>query len=379
MIFLFLFNINQIEDINSLYLMDKSIGFFPYNWVEEYISNRDGIQTSQGCLDIERWYQVYNGKVGMDIGKHANFYYHFYKLDDYNFHIETHRFDLDITPPPYIITLTISPNYLKVYDFFGLGFGLWKDEKRNLRVFLKVKDFDHNYAISRVHKDTIQDPYLIFPFQFKMVGNYFFQGGFINFNFNKGFPSKKKISFRDTLLGFEYRSDDEAELHFYSKFNKYVDFYLFSEYRGYSSASDIFSHPSAETLKSLFIQPAGNIIILHKEFYIGLPIYYKFYHSDSSLYRKWMYGFSLDYKFSIYDWAKMSVGYQKGWRERWIDGIYYSGGNGDRESRLIVGLDLLFLKKTRFRIIEGIELDGFPENTIRHPHNHTFVSLQYTP
>lgn len=379
MIFLFLFNINQIEDINSLYLMDKSIGSFPYNWIEEYISNRNGIRTSQGCLDIERWYQVYNGKARMDIGEHANFYYHFYKLDDYNFHIETHRFDLDITPPPYIITLTVSPDYFKVYDFLGLGFGLWKNAKRNFRVFLNVKDFDHNYAISRVHKDTIQDPYLIFPFQLKVVGNYFFSGGFINFNFNKGFRSKKKISFRDVLLGFEYRRDDEAELHIYYKFNKYVKFYLFSEYRGYDSTSDIFVNPSAETLKSLYIQPRVNIRISHKEFYIGLPIYYKFFHSDSSFYKKWMHGFTLDYKFPVYNWAKVSVGYQKSWRERWIDGIYYSGEYGDRESRLIIGLDLMFLKKTRFRIIEGIELDGFPENTLRHPHNHTFLSLQYVP
>lgn len=378
-------NINTIEDGNTLYLMDKDVSYYMENWVNSYISNEYGIRTSQGCLDIERWEQQYGAKFLLPINKSFDIRYNFYKIDGYNWHKEIHQLDFNYFIKHLVFSLSISPNYLKMDDYMGLGVGLYNNYKQNIQFFINLKDFDHNYATNRLYRDTIHDPYISHPFQFELKSNYSFSSGYINFDVKKTMLSTKKIMDKDSLIGYINSEDGDGYLYAYINIFNRFDIYNVTECKYESYREDRFNYHTSEKMLTFFTSTSLNYKFKYGTAHMSIPFYYKsnnIINSDDSLtynYRKKMYGLTVSYIKDIFKFMSIGFGYQRGLRERLIDDIKYSNGYGDCENRLIASLEFNFNDKTRLKVIEGIELDKFPHIPITRFHNHTYVLIQFSP
>ncbi len=376
------FNMNKIEDRNSLYLMDKDISYYQYDWVRNYISHNYGIRTTQGCLDVERWHQEYDGKFKLPVVKIFDIDYFFYKREGYNWHIETHELNFNYYKNFMKFTLLISPNYLKMNDYGGIGFGFYKNKNMNIQLFLNLKDFDHNYATNRLYGDTFHDPYIEYPFQLELKGNFVSKRGYLNFNIKNTHRSTKEILYKDSLLGFHNEKSYKGRV--FTAFTPMNSFTVsgYSNWDYYNSQIDSFNYHYENTIQTAFLSVSLDYSSKIGKFHISLPFYYKynlFYDfPDSTNYSKKMYGLTVEYFNNIFKYTTLGFGYQRGIRERIIEDSLYTGGGGDLENRLVVSLEFNFARKTYLKVIEGLELDNFPHIPINRIHNHTYVLIQYT-
>ena len=376
-------NINLIEDGNSLYLMDKDVSYYQTEWVRSYISNNYGFRTSQGCLDVERWYQEYDGKLKLPITESFDIDYFFYKKDGYNGHIETHELNFNYYKKFLKFTLSVSPNFFKMYDYGGIGVGFYKSKLLNLQLFLNLIDFDHNYATNRLYSDTLHDPYIEFPFQLELRGNFIAKLGYLNFDIKNTRESTKKIMYKETVIGYDNEKNYNGRI--FSAISPLDNFTIscYSEWNYIGSQVDTFNYHYENILKTAFVEISLDYSTNIGNFHISFPFYYKFnkfYNfPDSTNYSKKMYGLTLGYSKNICKHTVLGLGYQRGIRERNIDDSLYVGGWGDLENRFVVSLEFNFSNKTRLNIIEGLELDKFPHIPINRIHNHTYIQIQYTP
>lgn len=377
------FNINKIEDGNSLYLMDKDISYYQSNWVKNYISSNYGIRTSQGCLDVERWHQEYDGKVKLPIVKSFDIDYFFYKRDGYNWHIEAHELNFNYYKNHIKFTLDISPNFIKMDDYGGIGIGYYRNKLSNVHLFVNLKDFDHNYATSRLYSDTIHDSYIKFPFQLGIQGNFVSNKAYLNFDVRNTLHAVKKILYKDSLLGY---NDIEGYYgRIFTLFSPTSNFTAsgYSVWRYSSSQIDTFNYHYENTIQTAFATISFDYSVNIGNFRISLPFYYKynkFYDfPDSTDYFKKMYGLTLGYSRKICNYTTLGLSYQRGIRERTINDSLYTDGWGDLENRLAISLEFNFSNKTLLKVIEGLELDHFPHIPINRIHNHTYVQIQYAP
>lgn len=363
-----------IEDSNTLYLMDESFTLFPPSEETLFTYHTNAIRTVQGCLDIDRWYQRYEAGIKMPLFSNLSMAYHLYKEDDYDFHKETHSFELQWIPEgrriPLSFSFLIAPTYLKRNDMIGLSVGYWKNQSNNHSVYLIVEDFDHNYALSK-KTDSLEDPYRRFPIRIELIGTIRNRWAFLSYRYHYTIPGKKDFYLFDESIGKEEYGGMSLSISSYYSLFKDLSFGLRLRY----TQRDSF-HISYEPFEDfgcdwehLFAEPFLYIRLFKRDdLRIGFPMDFKEILSDSLQYKRRWFGITLLYYYHWRDWLTVPLGVQKSWRLNEVE---------NQETRGVLGLDFRFNQRTYLAIREGIELDTSLSNIFKNPHNHTFVMLSH--
>lgn len=364
-------------DDNTLYLMDESFSLFPAE--EEFLFNHNinNFRTTQGCLDLYKWYQRYEAKVRMPLFSNLVMDYDFYKEDDYDICKEIHSFKLRWLPEekgslPLSFSFIISPDFLKKNDFVGLGIGFWKSESNNHFLNLVVDDFDHNYALYRKKGDSLKDPYQRFPIALEFQGNVHDNWADLTYKYLWTFPGKKDFRLDNELIG--KGKYGEKSLMVSSRYRLTRSLSMGLHLRYFESDSSYISYTSDDNYhlnwERGFAEPYLRLFIFgENNLYIGLPMDWKRIKSDSLNYRRKWIGITILYKYRLWNWFTIPVGFQNSWRELNV--------KDNEETRGVLGLEFRFKKRTYFAIQEGIEMDSPLSNILRNPHNHTFVMLYH--
>jgi hypothetical protein len=367
-----------LGDGNTLYLMDKSFSLLPPEEEFQFIYSKKGFQTTQGCLDLERWNQTYRTKIWMPLFSKLVMEYKLYKEEDYNVDEEEHLFNFRWIPNekdklPLSFSLFISPTYLKNKDYLGVGVGYWKNIKNNHFLNIIIHEFDHNYIISKTEGLIYEDPFTQFPITIELKGNISSTQADLFYSYSKKIPGKKNfLEYSEKVAEGEYGG---------MGLNCIIYYHFFTKISGgirlkYIQADSSFSHLNEDSLnyetktEKLFSEPYIEIKLSPRNyFYVGFPIDWKYTKNDSLNYRRKWIGLTLLYKRRVWNAVNLGLGFQKSWRNL--------NGNKRSETRGILALEAKLKEKVYFSILEGIEMDTPLPSKLYRYHNHTFITLNY--
>jgi hypothetical protein len=373
-----IFILSLLGDDNTLYLMDKSFSLVPIEEELQFIYSKNGIQTTQGCMDLERWYQLYRTKIWMPLFSKLVLEYHLYKENDYDIDIEEHLFRLRWIPEekdknPLSFSLFISPTHLKNRAYAGIGIGYWKNTKNNHSFNIIINEFDHNFLLS--HKGTLiyEDPFTRFPLSTELKGNISNSQADLYYRYYKTIPGKKNFFEDDAQTGRgEYGGMGLTNIVYYHLFERISPGLRLNYSQTDSSYTSLLEDSlSYETnSENFFSEPFIKTKISDKStFYIGLPMNWKYIKNDSLEYkRKWI-GVTSLYNHSIFDYVDFTVGLQKSWRNL--------NGEKNSETRAVIGLEFNFNERTNFIIRQAIELDSPLPKKLSEYNNHAYLMFTY--
>ena len=373
-----LFLLSLLGDNNTLYLMDKSFSLIPIEEEFMFIYSKNGFQTTQGCLDLERWSQQYKTKIWMPLFSRLVLEYNLYKEEDYHIDIEEHLFKLRWIPMekdklPLSFSLFISPAYFKVKDYMGFGIGYWKNIKDNHSLNIIIHEFDHNYFLSKQSGLIYKDPFSRFPITLELKGNVSNTQADLFYRYSKKIQGTKNFKEYDqTIANEKYGGMDLISIIYYRFFSKISGGIRLD----YTQTDTSFTHLSEDSLnygtffEELFSEPYIKIKLSPKnDLYFGFPVDWKSIENDSLNYRRKWIGLTLLYKRQMWDPVKLTLGFQKSWRN--LD------GNKSSETRAVLSLEINLNEKFYASINQGIEMDPpFPKSLTQY-HNHTFLTINY--
>ncbi len=369
--------LSLLGDDNALYLMDKSFSLIPIEEEFQFLHSKNGIQTTQGYLDLERWYQKYRTKIWMPLFSKMVLEYNLYKENDYDINNEEHLFKLQWIPEekdknPIYFSLFISPQYLKNKKYAGIGIGYWKNTKNNHSLNIIVNEFDHNYLLS--HETLIyEDPFTRFPVNIELKGNVSNSQADLFYKYYKIIPGKKNFLENNDRIGKgEYKGTGLTNTIYYHFFTK-ISGGLRLEYAKVDSSytSLIADSLNYETnVNKFFSEPFMKAHLSAKsELYIGFPMDWKYIKNDSLEYRRKWIGLTLFYNRMLSNYIDLKLGFQKSWRN--LD------GQKNSETRSVLGFEFKFNQKTYFTILEAIEMDFPLPKQLKEYYNHTFLTITH--
>ncbi len=373
-----LFLLSLLGDNNTLYLMDKSFSLIPIEEEFKFIYSKNGFQTTQGCLDLERWNQKYKTKIWMPLFSRLVLEYNLYKEEDYDVNSEEHLFKLRWVPMekdrlPLSFSLFISPTYFKNKDYLGFGIGYWKNTKDNHFLNIIIHEFDHNYLISKQGGLIYKDPFSRFPITLELKGNISNTQADLFYSYSKKIQGTKNfLEYDQTIAKEKYGSMGLTSIIYYRFFTKISGGIRLE----YTQTDSSFTHLSEDSLnyktlvEKLFSEPYIKIKLSPKnDFYIGFPVDWKFIKNDTLDYRRKWIGLTLLYKRHMWNAVNLGLGFQKSWRN--LD------GNKSSETRAVLSLEVKLKEKFYASILQGIEMDPpFPKSLTEY-HNHTFLTINY--
>ncbi len=346
--------------------MDRVLSFYPVEQESIFLFNENGLRTRQGCLDLDRWFQEYEIKINANLYKKFSLFYNLKSMDDYYRYYLRHTFYIRYCFNDISIQAGISPNFMKKEDRLFLGL-LKKEKDFMLEIDFGMKDFVHNYVLSKKREST-RDPYNIFPFfiyfNFKKIFN-----GYINFEFDKTFMSKKEVIINDTFLGYEYSKDFEGNISFLIPI--YRNFYLGFKGEYWYKNKDYLGDKTflKQAISNIFIR-TGDRLKIEPSFSIEY-----FEEKDSVLFNRIDYISGLNITKILNNYFFITLGFQDSRKKMEKDNEI----KNNFEQRLVLALTINFSKNTSFYIFEGIELDHFSNvfEKINYLHNHTFLTLTH--
>lgn len=381
-VFILLFAGLEPEDICEIYLMDMNIAKFSPSWELAYDSVTSGFRTSQGCLDLKKWYQFYEIKFSSPLYKNFGVRYKYLRLDDYGINKAIHRVDpyLQINKDIWLF-LTITPNFLKRDDEIGAGIGHRENELNYIELFFILRNFSHNFGLIKTRPGPEYDPYHKFPYKFllrtRRVWDWF------RIKSSTEFVTKAKKVYVNpadpkTEIFNSFGGETRIEL---SPFSNLWIGTMINFYKNFSNLH-IFNkdYLAYDSLSYAYIEPFLDLKLNEKYKFIFEYTYtIKTRNTDTSSYFRNWWGVKGLFNFKLLrPWIIGGIGYQHTTRETYLNNKLLKEGPVPKQNRLLLTLEFRFPSGAFLVIKEGIELDGGWRWILRRPHNHTYVQL-YVP
>jgi hypothetical protein len=356
------------EDQCEIYLLDMMWATFSPRWESAYDSSLTAFRSVQGCLDLKRWYILYQAKLRCLFYPGFGLRYRYHRLEDYNDSLELHRVE------PWFrireglnLHLMITPKFWKRGDEIGTGLSWFKSDLDHLDLFFIIKDFDNNFALQHTPPGPEREVYRDhrYPYKFTIEGAKRLSRLNLRIYLELITEAKKVLEDPEAPRTRYFSSQaGSARLEVQASEKIVLGGLGAYDHRGERVYTDSIT---TDTLTEFLIEP-----------FIGyewskaskIQARYRYTHKRHNSYKRRWTGLDLMFYEELSPDIELGLGYQRG--DRKITG---AEDPYNIQNRAVISLELKFLGQARLWIVEGIELDGFPKETFRHPHNHTYVAL----
>lgn len=362
------------EDSNELYLMDMNWTTFPSEWDLAYDSSLFAFRSTQGCLDLIRWYIVYEIKFRYPLYKGFGVRYSYYEKDDYDEVIKRHRIEPFLKlKGNYFGHLMVTPNFGKIEDEIGAGISWFPDPLNYWEFFFIVKDFDNNFSLQRTRTGEEKDLYTDLAYPYKLT-----------LEFRKEFKYFRVKNYTEyvTTAKKELQDPENHRTKYFSSYRGYgrietkpMERMMIGtvwEYNGSEEKSEFTDSVTSDTLRKWMVEPYLSFFFTDKW---ELNIQFRFTEKLHNLYKRYWFGPSIYLNYRVNRGIEFIAGYQSSIRKRWRDGLVLYDSWHDFQNRIALGVQFIFPNRARLLLYEGIELDGAWKWKLTHPHNHTYASL----
>ncbi len=353
------------EDSNCQNLLDKQIAHYFQSWELVFDSTKNGMRTSQGCLDLLNWYVELELRYEAYLSKILGIRYQNHYRGDYDEHISNHYFQ------PFFqiaenrrLFLSITTHYYKGEDEIGIGYFYGRDYLNFCEIFLLVENFDRNFSLQNMEngKEKIIYRGLQYPIKLKTKLNKNWQTG----RFRTEFTLSKSYLLESTDDPITYQEKGYTHtwyLRFWQDINKFRIGLLNNFRYATKSITD-----STDNFKDTIFEVIPEIQFTYRISQKLVPNLYLTYNykseEDTLFYERNVYAYLFDLEF-----------YPEGnfvWHFGTQREFYYNNQNVNlKERRINVGMEYRY-KNLWFYLVEAMEGD-FP--TPKYMHNHTYVQL----
>jgi len=353
------------EDSNCQYLLDKQLGHYFQSWEIAFDSTKNGMRTTQGCLDLLNWYIDLELRYEVYLSKILGMRYQNHYLGDYNEHISNHYFQ------PFFqlkencrLFLSITTHYYKGEDEIGIGYFYGKDYLNYVETFLTVEDFDRNFSLQNVENGGSKIIYkgIQYPIKLQTTINKNWATGRLRIEFSLG--KKYLLESADEPPTFsEQGYSHTGYFRFYQDIRKFRIGLLNNLKYSTKSITD-----SLHSITEKIFNDIPEIQLAYRINQKWVPTLYLTYNykseDDTLFYDRNVYAYLVDLEFYPGGYFIWHFGTQ---RE-----FYYNNQNKNfTERRINVGMEFHY-KNLWFYLVEAMEGD-FP--TPKYMHNHTYVQL----
>ncbi|MEO0123116.1 MAG: hypothetical protein ABIL69_03840 [candidate division WOR-3 bacterium] len=351
------------EDSNYQYLLDKQLAHYFQSWETAFDSTKNGMRTSQGCLDLLNWYINLELRYEAYLSKILGIRYQNRYIGDYDIHISNHYFQ------PFFqlkentrLFLSITTHYYKGEDEIGIGYFRGYNYLNFFEFFLLVENFDRNFSLQDMTDgpDKIIYKGLNYPIKIKTIFNKKWSTG--------RFKAEIELGRRYQLESTDKPSTFREEGYRHTAFIRcWQDVGIFrigilNECKIYFKKKD---NAGFEISEKIFdAMPELQITYLKSKKWI--PNLYLTYNYKNEI-------DTLHYERNVFAYL-LDLEYHPGGNFVWHFGTqrnFYQNNQGIeiKERRINVGLEYHF-KNVWFYLVEAMEGD-FP--TPKYMHNHTYL------
>jgi hypothetical protein len=386
MILLAYFAYLQPEDFTPYYGMDINIASFSRFWENAFETTASGFRTSQGCHDMQHWYQVYDAKAEVPFGKLFKLRYQYRMLRDFETSANQHRFEPTLLLPWNLnLHFMAVPSYYKSEDEAGLGISWRNGQEDWMAVYGIAESFDHNMSIKYVPAGPDNDSFMQIPYRIELDSRFETDWMRARLHARLGTLSRQRLHWPDSAQ-YEWEKERQRSSAWGRlELNTFGDFWVGSgfSWRGdYSetawSTQEIVTY---DNILDAWIQPFISWSPTPRlELFAEHQIWRFDRDMDSVSYRRDYQVFTSLISWNPIDILILQAGYQRSWRYIYNDGQLLPDSVTGRitQSRILANIELRFRSGFMVVIKEGIEMDTYPYKTFRYPHNHTYVSV-YMP
>ncbi len=374
--------ISEPEDTCELYLIDMAFARYHPTWERAYDSLPGSMMSSQGCLDMLRWYTDYKAKIRFHVFDKWLFTYRFLQKNNFDRNLLLHSFEALYKIYKRLYSgIYVSPSFYKYNDEAAFIISWYKTGMNNIVFHIGVPHFDRNFSLKYVKPgDTINEyrPIPTTPIHIRIEAKIKFQKAYIRYHYSH-------LSEEKSL----YLMPQEGRFDVYRIFKDSSSIFIDIPFKNILTTG---INASWENRDSIYLKAFDNNVyhdslnnlsleaFIYKTFkkgeaYLGLLYSGKKRLTTSYLYERPWYGLNLRLKYSIFSFMDAYTGFQWSRRQRYVNGDTLTKGWRNKQSRLIIALDFKFPNGIHFLINEGIETDPPLEYMLSHPHNHTYISL----
>lgn len=376
----------QPEDGSEYYGLDMNIANFSRYWENVYDVSSSAFRTSQGCHDMRHWYQNYNAKTRIPVGKTFSLRYEYSMERDYETSINIHRFEPTVRlARDFYLHFMAVPSYYKKDDQAGAGMAWRRGNGDWLAVYGIAESFDHNMSIKYVSAGPDNDSFMQIPYRLELDGRIEFDWMRARLHAELGTRSIQRLHWPDSAWHEWERERDRSSAWGRVEFEPFEECWIgtrFSWCRDRSQTTwPIQAVSTADTVSDVWIKP---FISWSPTPRLELSAEHQVWRfdrvMDSVSYRRDYQVFTSLITWNPFDFLVLEAGYQRSWRYIYNDGQLLPDTITGRitQSRILANLELRFRSGFMVVVKEGIEMDTYPSKTYRYPHNHTYVSL-YMP
>ncbi len=353
------------EDSNYQYLLDKQLAHYFQVWEISFDSTKNGMRTSQGCLDLLNWfinlelrYEAYLSRI---IGiRYQNRY-----IGDYDHHISNHYFQPFFQLKENLrLFLSITTHYYKGEDEIGIGYFLGENYLNYLEAFLIVENFDRNFSLQNTANgpDKIIYKSLKYPMKLKITFNRNWTGG--RFRTEMAIGTNYLLESTDEPAAFREEGNSHTwYVRFWQSYGRFKFGFLNELKWSFKRVND-----SGLLITEKIFDDMPELQFAYRINEKWLPnLYLNYNHKseeDTLFYERNVYAYLVDFEFYPGGNFVWHFGTQRN---------FYKNNTGVRikERRINLGLEYRY-KNIWCYMVEAMEGD-FP--TPKYMHNHTYLQL----
>lgn len=380
----------QPEDATSYYGLDMNWAMFSRDWEYAYETSRHGLRTAQGSHDLARWYQIYQGKTEISLTRWLSLRYRLYVLNDFETRIHEHRFEPNFrVAPEFYLHLVVVPNYLKNTDEFGLGMTWRRGNKHWLAIYGIVQNLEHNLSIYYVRPGPERAPYRQVPFKFELDARGELDWVRLRLHTELGTRASQYLDWPDST--WEVWEEERDSSSAWGRLEARPIKNLWLGARGSVNMERAQTWwpgqeiTTADTLRDFWVKPYISYSPTDRVEFLGeYQLWNTYRDTDSLQYKRTYRVFTASAVWHPHPVFWLHAGYQRSVRHRYHNdsllaepwSSIHSGAHP--QSRLMINVEFRFSSGFMLIIKEGLEMDYFPQDLFRSPHNHTYVQV-YIP
>lgn len=372
-------------DTNIYGGMDANIAQYSHYWEYLYETSPSGFRTSQGCLDMAGWYQIYDVKTEADFTRTFSIRYRFHMLRYYADTITQHRFEPSLRIWKNLYAhLVIVPYYQKPDNETGLGLS-WREGHRNwIAFYASLSQYDHNFSLMHTRPGPIRDPFSQIPYKFELDARGELDWLRVRLHGELVTRSSQYLDWPDSLWEVWERDHDSTGVWGRLEIRPVSNLWIGTRFNWERERTQTRwpgrENVTADTLRDRWVEP---FVSLYPSDRVELRLEYRIWDvnrdMDSVRYYSDLDVFSSLISWQPFDFMLFEGGYQRSRRYRYNDDTTilepWKAEPGGPQSRLLFNLEFRFKSGAMLSLKEGLEMDRFPRELFRSPHNHTYVLL----
>lgn len=376
----------QPGDTNVYAGMNSYIAQFSRHWEYVYETSPSGFRTSQGCVDMSGWYMIYQAKTEADFNRTFSMRYRFHMLRNYDDTITQHRFEPTMRLAPNLYAhVVIVPFYKKYHNESGVGIAWRKGYSNWFAVYGLAQRYDHNFSLMHTPEGPINDPYGKIPFKFEVDVRGELDWLRVRLHAELVTGSNQYLNWPDSMQYVWDRDRDSSGVWGRIEVRPITELWLGSRFLWERDRSQTLwpgwqDSVTYDTLHEYWFEP---FLAFHPTPRITFEFAYRFWDVDHDMDTVSYYSdydiFSSLISWQPVDWFLIEGGYQRSRRYRYNNDTLilepWGGEPGAPQSRLLFNFEFRLKSGMMLTIKEGLEMDYFPRQLFRSPHNHTYILL----